>query len=136
MSKKRGGFGKFLLGAGIGAGIGMLLTKRTGEENREILKKKATELLDKVKSMDSEEVKESIQAKVDEIMAEISELDKEKVLKIAKNKAEAVKHKSEDLVEYVIEKGTPVLEKTAATLREKAIAVTKEILNKLEQEEK
>mgnify|MGYP003291363766 CR=1 FL=1 len=30
--------GKFLLGAGIGAGLGMLLTKRTGKENREILK--------------------------------------------------------------------------------------------------
>ena len=40
MSKKKSGFGKFLLGAGIGAGLGMLLTKRTGKENREILKKK------------------------------------------------------------------------------------------------
>lgn len=136
MSKKGSGFGKFILGAGIGAGLGMLLTKRTGKENRELLKKKANELVDKVKSMDSEEIKENIQAKVDEIMAEIADLDKEKVLKIAKNKAEDVKHKSEGLVEYVIEKGTPVLEKSAAVVREKAIAVTKEILKKLEQEEK
>lgn len=137
MSKnKKSGFGKFLLGAGIGAGLGMLFTKNNGKENREQLKKKIDELCLKVKNIDSEEVKENIQNKIDEIMVEISELDKEKVLKIAKKKSEQIKSKSEDLVEYVIEKGTPVLEKSASLVREKAILVTKEILNRLEQEEK
>ena len=136
MSKKQSGFGKFLIGAGVGAALGMLLTKKSGKENREQLKKKIDELISKVKSMDSKEVKDSIQAKVDEILVSISELDKEKVLKIAKKKAEDIKYKSEDLVEYVIEKGTPVLEKSASLVREKAIAVTKEVLKKLEKEEK
>ena len=136
MSRRHRGFGKFLLGAGIGVGIGMLFSKNSGKENREQLKKKADELILKLKSVDSKEVKDNIQAKVDEIMVSVSELDKEKVLNIAKKKAQDVKHKSEELVEYVVEKGTPVLEKSAALLREKAIAITKEILNKLEQEEK
>ena len=50
--------------------------------------------------------------------------------------AEDIKNKAEDLVEYVVEKGTPVLEKSACLVKEKAIEVTKEVLKKLEQEEK
>ncbi len=136
MSKKKSGLGKFLLGAGVGVTLGMLFTKKTGKENREQLKKKVDELINKVKSVDSEELKMNVQKKVDEIMVAISELDKEKVLKIAKEKAKAIKNKSEELVEYVIEKGTPVLEKSACVVKEKAILVTKEVLKKLEQEEK
>jgi len=130
MSKKRRGLFQFLLGASVGAGVGMLLTKNNGKENREQLKKKIDELLVKAKSIDSKELKENIQAKVDEIIVGVSELDKEKVLKIAKKKAEDIKQKSEELVEYVIDKGTPVLEKSAAVVREKAVAVTKEVLKK------
>ena len=137
MSKnKKSGLGKFLIGAGLGAGIGMLFTKGTGKENREQLKKKMDELIVKVKAIDSNEVKENIEKKVEEILNEVSELDKEKALKIAQKKAEDIKNKSEELVEYVIDKGTPVLEKSAALVKEKAIAVTKEILKRLEQEEK
>ena len=137
MSKeKKHGFGKFLVGVGIGASLGMLFTKKTGKENREALKTKVNELVDKVKNIDGEEVKENIQAKIDDIMYEISELDKEKVLKIAKNKAEQIKEKSEDIVKYIAKVGTPVLEKSATLVKEKTILVTKDILNKLEQGEK
>jgi len=137
MSKnKKNGFGKFLLGAGIGAGLAMLFTKNNGKENREQLKKKVDELIVRVKDIDANEVKENIEKKVEEIMNEISDLDKEKALKIAKKKAEQIKNKSEELVEYVIEKGTPILEKSACLVKEKAILVTKEVLKKLEQEEK
>ena len=51
MSKKKG-LGKFLLGAGVGVGFGMLFAPRSGKENREILKKKIDELIVKVKSID------------------------------------------------------------------------------------
>ena len=136
MSKKKSGLGKFLLGAGIGAGLAMLFTKNNGKENRKQLKKKVDDLIVKAKEIDIKEVKENVEKKVEEIMNEISELDKEKVLKIAKKKAEQIKNKSDELVEYAIEKGTPVLEKSASLVKEKAIVVTKEILKKLEQEEK
>lgn len=136
MSKKKSGFGKFLIGAGLGVGLGMLFSPKTGKENREALKKKMDELIIKVKDIDSEEVKKNIEQKLEQLMNEISDLDKEKVLKIAKKKSEDIKNKTEELVEYVVEKGTPVLEKTAVAIKEKAINVTKEILKKIEQEEK
>lgn len=137
MSKnKKSGFGKFLLGAGLGVGLGMLFTKKTGKENRESLKKIIDDLILKVKSIDSAEVKNNVEEKINQIMDELSDLDKEKALKIAKKKAESIKEKAEELVEYVVEKGTPVLEKSANLVKEKAIVVTKEILKKLEQEEK
>lgn len=132
--KKKSGFGKFLLGAGIGAGLGMLLTKKSGKENREVLKKKIDELYIKIKDIDSEEVKQNIQKKIDDIKEELTDLDKEKVLKIAQKKAETIKEKTGELVEYIIDKGTPILEKTANSLREKTILVTKDILKKLEEE--
>ena len=136
MKNKKRGLGKFLLGAGLGVGIGMLVSKKSGKENREALKKKIDELITKVKEVDSKELKENIQNKVEELMLLISTMDKEKALNIAKKQAENIKNKAEDLVEYVVLKGTPVMEKTANAVREKAIVVTKEILKKLEQEEK
>ena len=136
MSKKRSGAGKFLLGAGVGIGIGMLLSKKSGEENRKELKKKINDLIEKAKKIDSEEVKKNIEEKIDEILNELKDMDKEKAIKIAKKKAEQIKIKSEELVEYAMDKGPVILEKSAAKVREKAILVTKDILKRLEQEEK
>jgi len=60
--------------------------------------------------------------------------DKEKVAKIAKKKAKDIQNMVEELVSYAVEKGSPVLEKAANAVREKAIDVTKEVLAKLEKE--
>ena len=134
MSKK--GLRKFILGAGIGAGLGILFAPKKGSDTRKELKKKMDELLEKARNVDKNEVKENIEAKIEQIKAELSDLDKEKVLKIAKKKAKDIQDMATELVEYAVEKGTPVLEKTADSLRQKAIQVTKEVLNKLEKEEK
>ena len=134
MAKK--GWGKFVLGAGIGAGLGMLFAPKSGSETRKELKAKIDDLVAKAKELDMNDVTEQVENKIKEIKKDIKELDKEKVLKFAKQKGEALKDKASELVEYVVEKGTPVLEKSAALVREKAIIVTKEILKRLEQEEK
>lgn len=134
MSKK--GYGKLFTGVLVGAGLGVLFAPKKGEETRRDLKKKIEELLDKVKGMDSEEVKKTIEDKIVEIKNELEDLDKEKVLKIAKEKAKLIQEKAEDLVDYAVEKGTPVLEKAASNVRTKAIEVTKEVLNKLEEKDK
>lgn len=134
--KKTKGLGKFLVGAAIGAGLGILFAPKKGSETRAELKEKLDELANKVKGIDVKEVKESIEAKIEEIKLELSLLDKEKVLKIAKEKGNAIKQKSEELVELAIAKGTPVLQKAAEEVRIKAIAVVKEVLNKLEKKEK
>ena len=131
MSKK-GGFAKFALGVGLGIGAGMLLAPKKGEELRKDLKNKLNELMEKAKEIDVKEVSEEFVAKIKDLKEEIENLDKEKVLSIAKEKGELLKNKADDLVALAKEKGTPVVEKTANEIRNKAINVTKDVLKKLE----
>ena len=136
MSKKKKGLGKLFAGMAIGAGLGVLFAPKSGKETRKELKEKMDDLINKARNLDKKEVKENIEKKIDEIKAELKDLDKEKVLKIAKTKAKEIKEKAEDLVNYAKEKGTPVLESAADSVREKAVEVTKQVLAKLEKEDK
>ncbi len=134
MMNKKKGFGKFLAGALLGAGLGVLFAPKKGSETRQQLKQKFDELIAKAKEVDIEEVKTTIENKVEEIKAELEDLDKEKVLKIAKNKAKDIEIKANELLNYAVAKGTPILEKMADSVKEKTIEVTKQILAKLEKE--
>ncbi len=130
MSKK--GTGKFILGAGIGAGLALLFSPKKGSEIREDLKCKINELVNKAKELDKDEVKANLEKKIDEIKSEIEDLDKEKVKAIAEKKAKELKKKCEELVSYAKEKGTPVLEKAAKSVKAEAAKVCKNVLAKLE----
>ena len=134
MSKKKG-FGKLLAGMAIGAGLGVLFAPKSGEETRKELKQKIDELINKAKELDKDEVKETIESKIALIQNELADLDKEKVLKIAKKKAKDIQDMANELVDYAVEKGTPVLESAADSVRKKAITVTKQVLKKLEKED-
>ena len=135
MGKNKGGLLKFVTGIGVGIGLGMLFAPKKGEELRKDLKVKFDELLNKAKEIDVKEVADEFMEKVNSLKDELEDLDEEKVLAIAKKKGEQLKDKANELVELAKEKGTPVLEKAANDVREKAILVTKEVLKKLEGKE-
>lgn len=135
MGKKNKGIGKFVAGAAIGAGLGVLFAPKKGSETRRELKLKLDELVQKAKEVDLDEVKEKVEQKIDEIKADLEDLDKEKAIKLAKKKGEEIKKKCQELVNYAVEKGTPVLEQAADEVRVKAIDVIQEVLDKLEKED-
>ena len=137
MSKKeKSGFGKFVAGLAIGAGLGVLFAPKKGSETRAELKAKLEELYRKAKELNMEDVKENIEMKIAEIKESIEDLDKEKVFAIAKAKAKKLQEMCQELFDYVVEKGTPVMEKTASAIRDKANDVSKEVLEKLKTKEK
>lgn len=135
MSKNKNGLLKFAAGLGLGVGLGMLFAPKKGEELRKDLKIKFDELVNKVKEIDVKEVSEDFMKRVNDLKKELEDLDKEKVLELAKKKGEELKVKATELVELAKEKGTPVLEKAADDVRQRAILVTKDVLRKLEASE-
>ena len=130
MSKK--GTGKFVLGAALGAGLGLLFAPKKGKELRGDLKVKIDEFIAQLKELDKDEVVTEFNKKIKEIKKELSELDKEKVLKMAQKKGKQIKEKADELVNMAVEKGTPILKQKAEALRDKAVEVTKDVAKKLE----
>lgn len=134
MSKKESkGFGKFLFGAIVGAGVGILFAPDKGEITRKKLQVKLNDLMNKAREIDIDDIRLELETKIDEIKYELEDLDKEKALKIAKKKAKQLQEKCEKLVDYAVEKGTPVLEDAANEVKAQTIKVIKEILKKLEE---
>ena len=135
MSRKKG-IGKFVFGAAIGAGLGLLFAPKKGSELRADLKEKLDDLVKQIKNIDKEEIKAQFDEKVEQIKEELRDLDKEKALNIAKTKASELKEKAQELVELAIDKGTPILRDAAEDVKERVISVTKEVIKKLEKKEK
>lgn len=135
MSKKRG-IGKFIAGAAVGAGLGLLFAPKSGSETRKELKAKLDDLVNQIKNIDIDEVKAEFDQKIEDIKEGLADLDREKVADIAKKKGKELKVKAEDLVDMAKEKGTPKLKKTAQDVLENVIKVSKEAIKKLDETEK
>lgn len=135
MSKKNNKFLSLLTGVAIGASLGVLFAPKKGEETRRDLKKAFDNLADKIKEIDLNEVKENFELKVAEIKMELEDLNKEKVLKIAKAKGDEILAKVEQLREYAIEQGTPIIEDATDKLRENAVKAIKGVLKQIEKKE-
>ena len=133
MSKKKG-TGKFIVGAGIGAALGLMFAPKKGEDFREDLKVKFDDLMAKIKSIDVDEVRLNVEDKIEEIRLGLENLDKETALAEAKKQATKLKKQANDLVEYAIEKGTPVIEKSANAVKEKVIEVCGSVIDKLSED--
>ena len=135
MSKK-GGIGKFILGAGIGAGIALLFAPQEGSKTIKELKIKIDELLEKAKQIDVDDVKADVIQRVEELRMQVKDLDKEKALEIAKSQAKKIEKKANELYEVAKEKSTPVVEKAVKEVKETALKAAKEVVNKLEEDTK
>ena len=133
MGKK--GLGNLALGVAIGASLGILFAPKKGSETRRELKEKMLDLVSNAKELSISDVSDIVQDKINEIRKDLNDLDKEKVLKIARKKSEDIKKKCQDLVDYAIEKGTPVLKNAAVEVKEKTIEVMKDMIAKLENSE-
>jgi len=129
---KKTGLGKFVIGAAIGAGLGVLFAPKKGSELRKDLKEKMDDLVSQIKKIDIEEVKAEFDLKVEEIKNDLSDLDKEKALAIAKEKGIQLKKKAEELVALAKKKGTPVLIDSAQDVLENVVKVSKDAIKKLE----
>lgn len=135
MSKEKSGLGKFLLGAGIGVGLGILFAPKSGKETRQELKMKMDDLVEKAKNIKAEDVKATIEAKVKEIKEDLKNLDKETVTTAVKAGAAKIKRKADELVNYAVEKGTPVVEAAAREVKASTIKTLESITAKLKDEE-
>ena len=62
--KKKGGLAKFLVGAGIGVGLGVLFAPKSGKETRHDLKVKMDDLIEKAKKLEVKDIKKNIEKKV------------------------------------------------------------------------
>ena len=132
MSKKR----NFLLGAGVGIGLGFLLAPKSGKETRSDVYKLMKDLVEKAKEIDVEEIKNAIIVNVAELENTIKDLDKETAKQMIVDKSKQVKIKAQELVDLAIEKGTPVVEKTAKQVKTKTAELLKSTAKKLEEPKK
>lgn len=136
MSNKKGGFGKFLGGIALGAGLGILFAPDKGENTRKVLSKKIDELLKKVNDIDLDEVKDELLFRAESLQAELATLDTDKAKELVLEQAENIKEKAEELYKYAIEKGTPIVEKAADDVRKQALKIVREAEKKLSENKK
>lgn len=94
----------------VGFGLGVLFAPKKGSETRECLKNNINKMKKKVQDIDAVEVKKYVDKNIKKLKKEIDNLSMEKVVSVAKKKAKDIENKIEDLMTYVKENGTPILE--------------------------
>ncbi len=134
MGKKSKGFGKLVIGAGIGAALGLLFAPKSGEETRKDLKKKADEITKKIKDIDLNELKDELSDDFKNLKEEVKNLDLDQAKIIAKDKGEELLGRIQELIGMAKEKGTPIVENAAKDLKKKVSEFLGNLSDKLNDE--
>ena len=132
MSKDHG-FGKFLLGAAVGAGIALLFAPHDGKETRRLLKERLDNLANKIKDIEPDDVIAQATQLIDDIKTGLKDLDKEKVKEVVEEKSIMLLAKADELVNLAVEKGTPIFERAAYDIKSKTSIVLKDIAVRLDE---
>lgn len=124
MSKS--GLGKFIIGACIGVGIGLLVASKPGKETREDIKKKFKELEDKFRELDLTELKDGAIEKLDALKHKISNLDSDQVADFTKEKISDIKNGLVELTKSVKRKSVPVIKRIVDDISSKLDSMEEE----------
>ena len=123
----KGGLGKFIIGAGIGFGIGLLVAAKSGKETRNDIKNKFKELEEKFKQLDISELKEGAIEKLDALKEKISDLDSEQIVNFTKEKISDIKNGLVQLTKSVKRKSVPVIKRIVDDISEKLDSMNESI---------
>lgn len=117
MSKS--GLGKFVIGAGIGFGIGLLVAAKSGKETRNDIKNKFKELEEKFRSLDLTELKDGAIEKLDSLREKVKDIDSEQICDFTKDKIADIKKGLSDLTKSVKKKSVPIIKKIVDDIADK-----------------
>lgn len=124
MSKS--GLGKFVIGAGIGFGIGLLVAAKSGKETRNDIKNKFKELEEKFRNLDLTDIKEGALDKLDALKEKIKNLDSDQISNFTKDKITDIKNGLSDLTKSVKRKSAPVIKKIVDDISQKLDSIENE----------
>jgi gas vesicle protein len=125
MSKS--GLGKFIIGACIGVGIGLLVASKPGKETREDIKKKFKELEDKFRELDINDLKDGAIEKLETLKEKIANLDSDQVADFTKEKIGDIKDGLVDLTKSVKKKSVPVIKRIVDDISEKLDSINESV---------
>lgn len=123
-----------IVGAAVGATLGVLFVPQSGKETRKALKNKTDDVMTKIKNMDLDEVKENFENKIEELEQDLMDLDAEEVMDMAKKRIRKIKRKANELINMAKESGDDILNDAANEIKEKVIETAKNVIEKLEEE--
>lgn len=125
MSKRK--IGTLLAGIGIGIGLGMLLSPKSGKENRAELKKITDDTIDMVKDIDLEKIKNNLLKDYDKLVSELKNMDREEAIAFAKEKGSKIASTAADLIKKAKKKSKPIIENAAKDIKKKTVQLLKSI---------
>ena len=125
MSKS--GLGKFIIGACIGVGIGLLVASKPGKETREDIKKKFKELEDKFRELDINDLKDGAIEKLETLKEKIANLDSDQIADFTKEKIGDIKDGLVDLTKSVKKQSVPVIKRIVDDISEKLDSINESV---------